>query len=79
MPQVKIYSTKTCIWCAKTKEFLSNHGIKFKDIDVSKDKRALKEMVKKSGQLGIPVIEIKGRVIVGFDEEELRRLLKIKD
>ena len=75
---VKIYSTPTCPWCMKTKEFLKEHKIKFSDIDVSKNSRAAHEMVDKSGQMGVPVIDIDGKIIVGFDEAELRRTLKIK-
>ncbi|HTZ41822.1 MAG TPA: glutaredoxin domain-containing protein [Candidatus Omnitrophota bacterium] len=75
---VKIYSTPTCPWCMKTKEFLKEHKIKFSDIDVSKNSRAAHEMVDKSGQMGVPVIDIDGKIIVGFDETELRKTLKIK-
>jgi len=75
---VKIYSTPTCPWCMKTKEFLKEHKIKFSDIDVSKNSRAAHEMVDKSGQMGVPVIDIDGKIIVGFDEAELRKTLKIK-
>ncbi len=76
MITVQIYSTPTCPWCLKTKEFLKNNKIKFKDIDVSKDSKAAEEMVKKSGQMGTPVLDIDGKIIVGFDEEELRKTLK---
>ena len=74
---VKIYSTPTCPWCLKTKEFLKENKIKFKDIDVSKNSKAAEEMVKKSGQMGTPVLDIDGKIIIGFDEEELRKTLKL--
>ncbi len=78
MANIKIYSTPTCIWCAKTKELFRKHKIKFTDYDVSKNRKAAHEMIHKSGQMGVPVIDIDGKVIVGYNEEELRRLLKIR-
>ena len=78
MAKVKIYSTPSCPWCIKTKAFLKEHKIAFTDIDVSSNKKAGEEMVKKSGQMGVPVIEIDGKIIVGFKENELKKALKIK-
>lgn len=75
---IKVYSTPTCPWCIKTKEFLKKHKIKFENIDVSTDVKGAKEMVKKSGQMGVPVIDANNEIIVGFDEEKLKRILKIK-
>ena len=75
---IKVYSTPTCPWCIRTKEFLKRNKIKFEDADVSRDVKAAQEMVKKSGQMGVPVIDIDGKIIVGFDEEEIRKQLKIK-
>ncbi len=75
---VKIYSTPTCPWCAKTKEFFKANKISFTDVDVSKNKKAAEEMVKKSGQMGVPVIEINGEIIVGFKQEALKKALKLK-
>ncbi len=75
---IKIYSTPTCIWCAKTREFLKSKKIKFTDIDVSSDRKAAQEMIHKSGQMGVPVIDIDGKIIVGFNEDALRKTLKIK-
>ena len=75
---VIIYSTPGCPWCAKTKAFLKEHKIAFKDIDVSKDEKAGQEIVKKSGQMGVPVTDINGTIIVGFDEAKLKKALKIK-
>ena len=75
---VKIYSTPTCPWCAKTKEFFKANKISFTDVDVSKNKKAAEEMVKKSGQMGVPVIEINGKIIVGFKQEALKKALKLK-
>lgn len=78
MTEVKIYSTPTCGWCKKAKEFLKEHKINFKDIDVSEDTGAAQEMIEKSGQQGVPVIEIGNEIIIGFDEEKIKKLLKIK-
>ena len=75
---VKIYSTLYCPWCKKTKGFLKAHKVKFTDVDVSKNVKAGEEMVKKSGQMGVPVIDVNGTIIVGFDEWKLRKVLKIE-
>jgi len=76
--KVLVYKTPTCSWCHKTEEFLKQHKIKFASIDVSKDYGAAMDMIRKSGQQGVPVIDIDGDIIVGFDEPELRKLLKIE-
>jgi len=75
--QVKIYSTPMCPWCKKTKEFMKEHKIEFDDVDVSKDKNAAKEMVKKSGQKGVPVLDIDGIILIGFDEDKIKEALKL--
>lgn len=72
---VTVYSTKTCPWCVKAKEFLKEKGAEFKDVDVGADQSAANEMVEKSGQMGVPVIDIDGKIIVGFDKEELEKAL----
>ena len=73
MTKVKVYSTPTCPWCHRAKEYLEVKGVKFDYIDVSQDHKAAQEMVKKSGQMGVPQIEINGKMIVGFDQESLDR------
>ena len=73
---VKIYSTPTCPWCAKTREFLKKNKIKFTEINVASNSKAAEEMIKKSVQKGTPVIDIDGKIIVGFNEEKLRKALK---
>ena len=75
-PKVKIYSTPTCPWCKTAKEFLKENKISFKDIDISKDRKAAEEMIKKSGQMGVPVIDVNGKIIVGFDQDALEKALK---
>jgi len=79
MPKVRVFSTQMCPYCTTLKEFLKEHNIEFEDIDPSEDKVALDEMVKKSGQMGVPVIDIDGQIIVGFDKEKICELLNIKD
>jgi glutaredoxin-like YruB-family protein len=71
MPTVKIYTTPTCSWCKKTKEFLKSKKIKYTELDVSEDETAAQEMVKKSGQMGVPVLDIDGKIIVGYDPEAI--------
>tara|TARA_Y100000310_G_scaffold303601_1_gene342093 strand:+ start:1027 stop:1266 length:240 start_codon:yes stop_codon:yes gene_type:complete len=78
MAKVKVYSTPTCPFCVKAKEFLKEHNIDFENIDVSKNQEAAKEMVDKSGQMGVPVIDIDGEIIVGFDVEKIKKALDIK-
>ena len=73
---VTIYGTKTCPWCVKAKDYFKSKKITFKDIDVSKDRNAAKEMVDKTGQMGVPVIEINGKFIVGFNQVAIESVLK---
>ena len=76
MTEIKVYSTPTCPWCHKLKEFLNGKGIKFDDINVAEDEDAAKEMVEKSGQMGVPQIDINGKVIVGFDQAAIEAELE---
>lgn len=73
--EVTVYSTPTCTWCRATKEFLIENEIPFRDVDVSRDRMAALEMVQKSGQMGVPVIDVGGEIVVGFDRRRLSRLL----
>lgn len=75
--KVVVYSTPTCPWCDKAKQFLKKHRVRFEEKDVSKDEKAREEMVDKSGQLAVPVIEINGHIVVGFDEGKIRKLLNL--
>lgn len=72
---VKVYSTKTCPWCTVAKKYLSSKNVQFEDLDVSSDRNAATEMVSKSGQRGVPVIEIGSNIIVGFDQNKIDSLL----
>lgn len=78
-PKVRVYSTVSCPYCVTLKEFLKKHNIEFEDIDVSQDKEAAEEMIKKSGQMGVPVVDIDGQIVVGFDKEKISQLLNIKE
>jgi len=73
--KVKVYSTKTCPWCHKVKELLKEKGVRFENIDVGVDQKAAEEMVRKSGQMGVPVTEIDGKIIVGYDKEAIEKAL----
>jgi glutaredoxin 3 len=64
---VKLYSTPTCPFCKMTREFLEQHGVSYEDVNVAEDREGAKEMIEKSGQLGVPVVDFDGRIIVGFD------------
>jgi glutaredoxin-like YruB-family protein len=75
---VTIYSTPTCPWCKKAKEFFKANKVAFKDVDVSNDQKAAKEMLKKSGQTGVPVIDVNGKILVGFDEAKLKNTLDLE-
>ncbi len=73
--KVKVYSTKTCPWCHKVKELLNEKKVNFEDIDVGSDQKEANEMVEKSGQMGVPVVDIDGTIIVGFDKEAIEKAL----
>ena len=77
MKQVSIYTTPTCHFCHMTKEFFKDHNISFTEYNVAEDVERRREMVEKSGQMGVPVITIDGEIVVGFDEERLKSLLGI--
>ena len=76
--KVKVYSTPTCPYCYMVKDFLKQNGIQFEDINVATDHEAAHYMIEKSGQMGVPVIEINGQMIVGFDREAIKKALGIK-
>ncbi len=75
--QVKVYSTPTCPWCKRAKQFLDDNKISYQNLDVASDKAARDEMITKSGQMGVPVIDIDGEITVGFDEKWLRQKLNL--
>ncbi|MFA6386407.1 MAG: glutaredoxin domain-containing protein [Candidatus Paceibacterota bacterium] len=73
---VIVYSTPTCPYCVYAKAYFKSKGVVFKDVDVSRDRAAGEEMVRKSGQMGVPVIDIDGNILVGFQPNEFDKLLK---
>jgi glutaredoxin-like YruB-family protein len=77
-PKVIVFSTPTCSFCNAAKSYLRQKGVKFKDVDVSKDAAAARDMVRRSGQQGVPVIDIGGKVVIGFDRAKINQLLGIK-
>ncbi|MBU1135162.1 MAG: glutaredoxin family protein [Nanoarchaeota archaeon] len=74
--KVIVYSTKTCPYCDMLKDFLKEKGVEFEEIDVSQNQEKAREMVEKSGQMGVPVTEINGKIIVGFNKEAIEEALK---
>lgn len=73
--KVKVYSTPTCPYCIRTKQFLKDNNIEFEDMDVSTNQLAAEEMIKISGQMGVPVLDIEGEIIIGFDKERIKQAL----
>ena len=72
---VIVYSTPTCTYCKSAKEFFTQNNVEYVDVDVSQNEEKRNEMVEKSGQMGVPVIEIDGNIVVGFDEPKLKEVL----
>lgn len=77
MKKVIVYSTSTCPHCIQAKKFFDDNRIQYENFDVSVDSSKIDEMVKKSGQMGVPVIDIEGAIIVGFDKTKILKLLEI--
>ena len=76
---VKVYSTLSCPYCFTLKEFLKEKNVEFQEIDLSFDEKAREELIQKTGKLEVPVIEIDGEIVVGFDKEKICQLLKIEN
>ncbi len=74
--KVRMFVTDSCPWCHRAKEYLEAKKVKFEELNVVKDKKAANEMIELSGQLGVPVIDIGGDIIVGFDKEAIDKSLK---
>ena len=75
--RVTVYSTPTCSWCNRLKQYLRKNNIRFKDVDVSKDQKAAEAMVKRGGQQGVPQTDINGQIVIGFDKKKIDQLLGI--
>ncbi len=77
-PNVIIFTTPTCSWCRALKQYLQQKKVRFKEIDVSKNQSAAKDIMRRTGQMGVPVTLINNRPIVGFNKAEINRLLNLK-
>jgi glutaredoxin 3 len=73
---IKIYSTPTCPYCRMTKTFLDELKVTYEDIDISASEQAAAEMVQRSGQMGVPVLDINGKIILGFDKDAITAALR---
>ena len=78
MPTVKIYTTPTCVYCKMAKEFFKSNNVAYEEFNVAIDANAREEMVQKSHQLGVPVIDVDNQIVIGFDKSTLSKLLKIQ-
>ena len=78
MSKVKIYSTPSCTYCKQLKEYLTENKIEFEDINVAENQNAANEMIQKSGQMGVPVSDIDGQIIIGFDKERIKKALHLQ-
>ena len=77
--KIVVFSTPACPYCDTLKEFLKENNIKFEEVDVSRDEKLKEEVIKKSGQIGVPVVEINGEMVAGFDKKKICQLLNIKE
>ena len=75
LPRVIVFSTPTCTYCNMAKKYFRQNKVRFRDVDVSRDQAAARDMVRRSGQMGVPVIDIGGKIIVGFDKPKINQLL----
>jgi glutaredoxin 3 len=76
--RVVVFSTPTCPWCTRAKNYLRSRNVPFRDVDVSRDQAAARDLVRRTGQMGVPVVEIDGRPIVGFDQARIDSLLGLR-
>jgi len=77
-PRVIVFSTPTCSFCNMAKKYFRERGIRFKDVDVSRDPAAARDMLRRSGQSGVPVIDVNGKIVVGFDRPKIDKYLGLK-
>ena len=78
MNNILIYTTPTCHFCHMAKEYFKSKGIKYEEVDLAKNPERGQEVIQKSGQFGVPVIEINGKIVIGFDQPKLKELLGLK-
>ncbi|OGE83014.1 MAG: NrdH-redoxin [Candidatus Colwellbacteria bacterium RIFCSPLOWO2_01_FULL_48_10] len=72
---ITIYTTPSCVYCKVAKEYFKKEGLEYKEVDVVLDEAAREDMIKKSGQMGVPVIEINGKIVIGFNKREIDQAL----
>ncbi|HHV29951.1 glutaredoxin family protein [Acetivibrio mesophilus] len=72
---VIVYTTPTCPWCTRVKEYLNQNDVQYREVNVASDRNAAMEMIQKSGQRGVPVVEIDGNIVVGFDQAKIDSLI----
>lgn len=77
-PRVIVFTSPTCGYCNAVKQYLRQNRIRFKEVDVSCDHRAARDMVRRSGQMGVPVVDIGGKIVVGFNRPRINKLLGIQ-
>lgn len=77
-PRIIVFSTPSCTYCNAVKGYFRQKGIRFKDVDISRDSAAAKDMMRRSGQMGVPVVDIGGKIVVGFDRPKIDKYLGIK-
>ena len=78
MEKITVYSTQSCPYCVMVKDYLKEKNVEFEDIDVGSDHDKAREMVEKSGQMGVPVVDIDGKIIIGFNKPKIEETLKEK-
>lgn len=78
MAIIKIYTTPTCAFCKQAKDYFKSKGLEYAEYDVSKDMEKQKEMIEKTGQFGVPVLDINGKIVIGFNRPKIDEYLKIK-
>lgn len=78
MTQVTLYTTQSCSWCVRLKNYLRQNGVPFREIDVGRDRQAAMELVRRTGQTGVPQLTINGSHVVGFDKAKIDRLLGLE-
>ncbi len=76
--RVIVFSSPTCVWCSRAKSYLQSKSVPFRDVDVSRDPAAARDLVRRTGQMGVPVIEIDGHPIVGFDQARIDAALGLQ-
>ena len=73
--RVVVFTTPSCPWCIRAKQYLRQRNVEFREVDVARDRAAANALVRRTGQMGVPVIEVDGRPVVGFDRPQIDRLL----